>query len=119
MSQHSEELISPIGGNMAYVLKNAKVIGEFIRANSIKESTIGVLSHAAAPTAKPFVDLGIPGGIRAAHLHFDNKIYMLTDEQWTTFSAKIIADCKAKLDHVKSVSFEQGMQLGNAVQTLT
>jgi hypothetical protein len=72
----------------------------------------------AAPAAKRVIDLGIRGGIRAAHLHFDDKIYMLDAEQWTKFSGSIIADSTAKLANVKKVSFEQAVLLGSVAQTL-
>ncbi|MGB7622695.1 MAG: hypothetical protein WBN92_10140 [Terriglobia bacterium] len=107
------------GGNWAYFVKNQKLIGEFIRVNQIKPSTIGPAPAVGARSAKAFIDLGIRGGIRVAHLHFNDKIYLLDAEQWAKFSGNIIANSRAKLERVKEVSFEEGMALGSVTQTLT
>jgi len=53
-----------------------------------------------------------------AHLHFEGKVYILKDEQWAKFSAKIVADCKAKLANVHAVSFDQGMDLAETIGAL-
>ena len=113
-----DDWTSPIGGKWAYMVKNRRLIGEFIQANAIKPAVIAPIATGAAPGRKALLDLGIRGGIRAAHLHFSGKIYMLNAEQWAKFSGAIIADCKAKLAKVKEVSFEEGMLLGNLGQTL-
>ena len=106
------------GGNWAYWLRDAELIGKFIQANALKPAAIGQVTAGVAPTAKTLIDLNIRGGIRGPHLHFDNRIYMLNSAQWAKFSGAIIADCKAKLASVKKVSFEEGMLLGSAVQSL-
>ncbi len=113
------------GGTWAYFLKNRAFIGEFIRANELKPAVIGAVSarsavsaKSAAP-AKAFIDLGIRGGIRVFHLHFNNRIYLLNEEQWAKFSGNIIAQSKARLAKVKEVSFDQAMLLGSMAETLT
>jgi hypothetical protein len=118
MAKQSIDWTSPIGGNWAYMVKNRQIIGEFIKVNELKPVVIGAIAGRAAPTAQALLDLGIRGGIRVPHLHFNNRIYMLNDAQWAKFSRSIIADCKAKLAKVKEVSFEEGMVLGNVAQTL-
>jgi hypothetical protein len=106
------------GGNWAYFVKNQRLVGEFIRVNQIKPVEIGPISQLGARSAKAFIDLGIRGGIRVAHLHFNDKIYLLDAEQWAKFSGSIIANSKAKLAKVKEVSFEEGMALGSVTQVL-
>jgi len=112
-----DDWTSPIGGKWAYMVKNRRLIGEFIQANAINPAVIAPIAAVAAPAKKTVMDLSIRGGIRAAHLHFNQRIYMLSAEQWAKFSGDIIADCKAKLAKVKEVSFEEGMLLGNIGQT--
>jgi hypothetical protein len=118
MAIQLHDWVSPIGGNWAYWAKNVKLIGEFIRVNAIKPAAIRPVVAGETPSAKALIDLGIRGGIRVAHLHFHDQIYMLNDEQWAMFSANIIADVKAKLAEVKEVSFQDGILLGNLAQTL-
>jgi len=115
--QSTEFWSSPIGGNWAYWGKMAKSISEFIRANKLAPVVIAPIGAGRNRSAK-IIDLGIRGGMRVAHLHFDDKIYLLDAKQWATFSGGIIANSKAKLANIKEVSFEQAVVLGSAVQTL-
>jgi hypothetical protein len=117
-SKSSEFWTSPIGGNWAYWSKAAKSIGEFIRGNKLAPVVITPVFAEPRASAKRVIDLGIRGGIRAAHLHFDDKIYLLDAEQWAKFSGSIIAASKARLENVKTVGFEQAMVLGSIAQTL-
>jgi hypothetical protein len=107
-----DELIGPRGGNWAFFAKNAKQIGEFIQVNNLRPATIGNIS-APGVQAERIMDLGIRGGIRVAHLHFENRIYLLDNKQWAKFSDSIIADCKSKLANAKAVTFDEGMLLGS------
>ena len=116
--QITDLLTSPIGGNWIYWVNMAKSIGEFIRGNKLTPVVIGpVFAEGAAP-AKRVIDIGIRGGIRVAHLHFEDKIFLLDADQWAKFSGNIIADSKAKLANVKNVSFEQALVMGSVAQTL-
>lgn len=120
------EIIGGNGGNWAYFARNKAVIGEFIAAHKLTPARVvgqvGAMEagahavRAAAPAA--IIDLGIRGGIRAPHLHFDDKIYLLDETQWAALSKTIIADCKTKLSRVKTVSFEEGMLIGSLTETL-
>lgn len=109
---------SPIGGNWAFMVKNQKKIGEFIRTNKIKPSVIRAITSEALPSVKAAIDLNIRGGNKVPHLHFSNKIYMLDKDLWAKFSTDIIAESTAKLAKVKEVSFEEGMLLASVAQTL-
>ncbi len=113
MTTKSYEWVSPIGGNLVYWAKNAKPIDEFIKANGIPAATIGPASRREEVPAKALVDLGIKGGIKVTHLHFNDRIYLLNDEQWTKFSTGIIASAKTRLAKVNAISFEEGMALGS------
>jgi hypothetical protein len=59
-----------------------------------------------------------PGGIRIAHMHYRGDIYLLDEKQWADFSGRIIKDFQSKLSKVSAVSFEQAMELSDAVDSL-
>jgi hypothetical protein len=111
------KIIGGNGGDWIYFTKNRRLIGDFIRSNQIKPVTIAPVSSRAGAPARALLDLGIRGGIRVPHLHFNNKIYLLDNKQWSQFSKGIIADSKARLANVKEVGFEEGMLLGSVAQT--
>ena len=123
-----ETILGGSGGNWAYFAKNPKLIGEFIRTNALNPVTIGAVVAHGAPAAKAAApvalaasalhDLGIKGGIRVSHLHFEDKIYLLNAEQWAKFSGSVVAEAKAKLEKAKVVSFEQVLLLGSVAQTM-
>lgn len=112
------EWTSPIGGNWAYMVKNQRLIGKFIKANAIKPVVIGPVVAREAGAGKAVFDLGIRGGMKAAHLHFGKQIYLLNEEQWAKFAGGIITDAKAKLAKAKTVGFEEGMVLGQVASSL-
>ena len=61
----------------------------------------------------------IRGGIKVAHVHVGDNLYMLNDEQWKKLSAQIVQRSQEKLAKVqKPVSFEQAAALANAVEQL-
>lgn len=60
----------------------------------------------------------IRGGIRIAHLHFRNEIYLLDAAQWRAFSGKVLAEFSAKLSKASAVSFDQLLDLSDAVDTI-
>ncbi len=60
----------------------------------------------------------IRGGLRIPHLHYEDKIYLLSDEQWKEFSGQVIAQVQEKLANAKTVSFEQLMEVSEAVNVL-
>ncbi len=111
------DYIGPRGGNWAYWVKAAKVIGEFVKANKLAPVTITVAGQVAAP--KRMIDLGIRGGIKVSHVHFNDNIYLLNDEQWAKFSGNLIADASAKLAKVKKIGFDQALVLGTVTQEMS
>jgi len=59
-----------------------------------------------------------PGGLRCPHLHFKRDIYILNDDQWKTFSNKVIGGFKKKLSQVGTVGFEQLLETSDAISNL-
>ncbi len=113
------------GGPRDFWVKNAPVIREFIAANKLPVITGkvgGGVAVAGAETAGErelvLKRIPLPGGIRIAHLHFDDQVYALTEEQWRTFCTQVMKDYQAKLARVKSVTFDQLMEISHAVDHL-
>ncbi len=70
-------------------------------------------SAAAIRWPQPF-----PGGIRAAHLHFEGHIYPVNPEQWRVFSTELVADFRERLNKVETVSFGEMMELSGAIEKM-
>ncbi len=109
------DYIGPRGGNWAFMVKNQAAIGQFISQQKIAPlGPIGAANVGAAAVERSRIfDPGIYGGIKVAHLHFDNKIYLLTDEQWTAFSGTIAGRLKSKLARTKVIPFDVAMDVGS------
>lgn len=116
---------SPVGGNWIFWLRNEKLIGDLIQANGLNPVTISnapamtdmIKMPAAMPERSTLMDIGIRGGIRAPHLHFQDAIYMLDNRQWARFSKEIVNNFKTALNQSKAISFEQAVVLGSMAQT--
>ncbi len=108
--------VGPNGGNWIWFVKNQAFLGEFVKNHGINPANIGVIGErmaATASTTKIPIDLGIAGGIRLAHIHFGDNIYMLNKAQWAELSKGIVADFKAKLETVRTIDFDTTIMLGN------
>ena len=62
--------------------------------------------------------IDIREGIRIAHLHFRNDVYLLDAVQWKAFSGKVLGEFSAKLSKASTVSFDQLLDLSDAVDTI-
>ncbi|HQU31079.1 MAG TPA: hypothetical protein PLA96_06215 [Candidatus Brocadia sapporoensis] len=107
-------------------LKNIDYTGKFITENQIRPVPIEALAtenpqgifaareqeKALLPHSEWF------GGIKIPHLHFKRDIYLLNEIQWRRFSENIINDFRKKLDNVKTVGFEQVMEMSNAIDSI-
>ena len=58
------------------------------------------------------------GGIKIPHVHYDGKMYQLTDKQWIEFSQQIIDKFQSKLSHAKGINFNQLMELSDAMSEI-
>lgn len=56
-----------------------------------------------------------PGGLRIPHLHLDAEIYPLDREQWRAYSRQVIDSFQKQLDQAGSVSFDQLLEVSNAL----
>jgi hypothetical protein len=60
----------------------------------------------------------IPGGIKIAHVHFKDDVYLLNEEQWREFTGSVIKDFQAKLSKVKIVTIAQTIELSEALDNI-
>jgi hypothetical protein len=117
----ASELHLPNGGWLDFWAKNADIVKQFI--NSAKLNPVMVSSAVQGRSAKAkgaslsrLLDLGIAGGIRLAHLHFENEVYLLDQEQWAKFSTKVMKVSKTALTSAKTISFDAAMGIQSALQ---
>lgn len=59
-----------------------------------------------------------PGGLRIPHFHFEKDVYLLNEEQWKDFSGNIIREFQNKLAKVNNVSFDQFLEISEAIESL-
>jgi hypothetical protein len=76
------------------------------------------IATATATARAKLQPIDIRGGIRIAHLHFRNDVYLLDAEQWKAFSGKLLGELSAKLSKASTVSFDQLLDLSDAVDTI-
>ena len=98
------------GGPRDIWIRNEKLLGELIAKWKLQP-------YAQAGRNKAVTyDPDIRGGIRLAHLHANGNIYLVQEKQWKEFSGKVIKDFQVKLGSAQSVSFEQLMDISDAVE---
>lgn len=104
---------------------NHELVEELVRKHQLKAIPAEVLPQEPAPfqvetkaelvlRPRPF-----PGGMRAAHVHLRNELFLMQEEQWQAFAGGVIRDFQKKLEGAKVVGVEQLLELSNAVDGLT
>jgi hypothetical protein len=58
------------------------------------------------------------GGMKAAHLHYGEDVYILNESQWQSFASGVMKDISARLQRAKSISFEQFLDVTDGVRTI-
>ncbi|MFY9943457.1 MAG: hypothetical protein WAK57_14870 [Desulfobacterales bacterium] len=115
------------GGMLILWMSHHRVIAEFIERHKLAPVSqehlfrmpmrvSGPVAESAELTLKPYP---FPGGIRIPHLHFKKELYLLDREQWKEFTGNTIKGFREKLEHAHDVTFEQLMEISEAVSTLT
>ena len=56
-----------------------------------------------------------PGGRKFAHLHLDDKIFVLNDEQWSEFSTTVVKDMHERLRRAGRVNVQQLTEISEAL----
>jgi len=106
------------GGPWDIWINNVKTIGEFVQKQNLKPVNVQFGPVTAGETKAAIRPTPFPGGIRVAHLHWNDGLYLLNDQQWKAFSTGILTQYQAKLAKVGSVGFDQFMDVAAGVEAL-
>ena len=60
----------------------------------------------------------IRGGLRVPHIHYKNEIYLLDKKQWQEFCKPLLKEFQEKLSKASSVSFQQLLEISEALEGL-
>ena len=90
---------------------NQEIISPTVQASNFEKSTLTKERIA-------YIDPGIHGGKRFAHLHYRGDIYMLNHEQWRAFTGRIKNDMMKRLEMAESISVEQFQDLSDAIDPI-
>jgi len=124
-----EMLVSKYGGRFDFWISSLDIVNKFIRSNRIRpvpreHLTMDGPIRLGAAAKKELAGLEFlkprpfPGGLRFPHLHLKMDIYRLTEKQWQDFSGTALKNLRKKLDKAQTVSFEQVMELSEAIESL-
>jgi len=125
------------GGRRDFWVVNSNWLNKFIKENKLKpipmEELVGggkrkevneteyVMAKSPWPWPYPYPfpwPIPYPGGIKIAHLHYKNDIFYLNDAQWKDFSKHALRNMQNKLNKARAVSYDQLMDLSDAIDVL-
>jgi len=116
------------GGKRPFFVKYAELIADVIKDFGLKpiQQELNSPTMRAAdfekavpkPDMMAYLDPGIFGGKRFAHLHFRGEVYMLTHDQWMTFTGRVKGDLIKKLEMANGISVEQFQDLSDTVDAI-
>jgi hypothetical protein len=91
-----------------------------MEAGMIEETAMMSTRTKAATTIPPKLrwPRPFPGGLRIPHVHYGADIYLLNSVQWKAFSTDVLRDVTKRIASAKEISFEQTIELAEAVNTL-
>jgi hypothetical protein len=79
---------------------------------------VGEVNAAAKAQLKSLKRKPFPGGIRAAHVHYNGDVFLLNKEDWKEFSGRIVEELKTKMADAHAISYDQLMNLSDNVQEI-
>jgi hypothetical protein len=104
------------------LINYGKLIQEIIKTNKLTPvSRMEVMGMAAKSTRSASVlsegdDWWSKwGGMKMAHLHYAGEVYTLNAAQWEQFSSTIMKDFSKKLASAKTISFNEFVEVVDAV----
>lgn len=113
------------GGPRDIWLKNSTLIESLINSQKLKPTDVVMFPtqwNTPAPEAtvvsRAIKRPPFPGGIKLAHLHYKDQLYMLTDAQWKSFTQELVKSFKERLAKTQVLSFEKTMELSEAIDTV-
>lgn len=114
-----------VGPNNPMFLRNQSIIKEAIKSMKLspekempsnKKSRLSDLAGLPDYFEKPWWKYG---GIKVAHLHCDDKVYILDDAQWRQFSKLVLASFKNKIENASSISFSSALKISNSLEGIS
>jgi hypothetical protein len=99
-------------------LRNNQLTGTFIKERNLKPYDLKVSKALTAQEVghEPF--WWRYGGMLAAHLHFDNQIYILNADEWKAFSKSLIEAFRENLSKASTVSFHDAQALAGNLENV-
>jgi len=77
-------------------VQNGDEVRQFIAVHGLRPVSMSAPDEAGAPGgaeqtgSQRSLGLALCGGSRAPHLHFEDDVYLLNDEQWAAFSHNVL-----------------------------
>jgi len=100
-------------------IQHLDLVREFVAEKNLKPLPSEVVPYnlpmGERVTERKWWPVPFPGGMRIAHLHLGDDIYVLGREQWGEFSNRVLDDFRTKLDAVRSVKFEEVLEISEAL----
>lgn len=105
-------------------IRREGMIGEFVQKNKLKPidtspyeigELAGAVEARAEKAALPVRRPSFPGGMRVPHLHFKGDVFVLSEQQWHTFSGGVIKDLNEKLAKASVLSFDQVRDIAEGI----
>jgi hypothetical protein len=120
---------NPIWAKALTVIQEAK-LKELVKATVVFQGTTpnealyaagGAMAtadvKATATQAKRWA-IDIRGGLKIAHIHFKDEIYLLNEKQWQAFCQPLMKEFQAKLAKASAVTFDQLSEINQALEIL-
>lgn len=92
---------------------------ELLARKHVLDAPVAAVPVATEAHAGLIPRIGYTGGMRAPHLHYGGEIYSLDRAQWREFSERTLDKLRERLADVKTVGFEQAMELSDVVSSVT
>jgi hypothetical protein len=117
-------LILKNGGRRDFWVSHLEIIERFVKAAGNELTHIQVAAQSrveiGTPAAGAKTILWDPtrGGMRMPHLHYAGEIYLLNEVQWANFSKSAMKALSEKLGKAQKVTFEDVMQVSEALSQI-
>ena len=100
--------------------RNSEIMENFIRKYNLKPVDLPASTPSIGLTAKA-IELDpwwTHGGLLSYHIHYEDKVYILTEPVWNDFSRQVLREVGTTLANAKTVSVEAMKQYSAAVSPI-
>ena len=115
-------LILKNGGRWDFWIAQVEIIERFVKGAmnelvqiNVAQTPVAFETKASTHAAKTLLWDPTRGGMRMPHLHYAGEIYILNEAQWASFSKIAMKSLTEKLGKVQKVTFENVMQVSEAL----